>query len=72
MSVPRPSEAVYDDLISVHLVAFVNDDGTGFAEGKFSAMYPLPGCRLKITHDNLAVAKFVRDLSEDAQEHFVA
>ncbi|KAI9569231.1 hypothetical protein HD554DRAFT_2020776 [Boletus coccyginus] len=55
-------------------IPFVNDDGTGFAEGKFSVMCSLPGCWLKITHDNLAVAKFVRDLSEgdDAHEHFVA
>lgn len=59
---------------SARAAAFVNDDGTGFAEGKFSVMCSLPGCWLKITHDNLAVAKFVRDLSEgdDAHEHFVA
>ena len=60
--------------MSAPLAVFVNDDGTGFADGKFSVMCPLPGCRLRITHDNLAVAKFVRDLSEgdEAQEHFVA
>ncbi|KAH0840381.1 hypothetical protein J3R83DRAFT_1413 [Lanmaoa asiatica] len=63
------------DGLSAYPAVFVNDDGTGFAEGKFSVMCPLPGCRLKFTHDNLAVAKFVRDLSEgddEVQEHFVA
>ncbi|KAF8549934.1 hypothetical protein OG21DRAFT_1447248 [Imleria badia] len=53
-------------------VPFINDDGTGFTEGNYSVMCPLPGCRLKITHDNLAVAKFVRDLSEESQDHYVA
>lgn len=45
-------------------VPFVNDNGTGYSEQQFSAMCPLPGCRLKITKGNLAVAKFVRDLTE--------
>jgi hypothetical protein len=37
-------------------------------------MCPLPGCRLKITKGNLAVAKFVRDLteSEDGSENYMA
>ncbi|KAG6369623.1 hypothetical protein JVT61DRAFT_14192 [Boletus reticuloceps] len=55
-------------------VPFANDNGTGFAEEKFSVTCPLPGCMLRITHDNLAVAKFVRDLAEgdETREHFVA
>lgn len=48
----------------MYIVAFVNDNGTGYSEQQFSAMCPLPGCRLKITKGNLAVAKFVRDLTE--------
>ena len=62
------------DSLSARPVAFANDDGTGFAEGKFSVMCPLPGCRLRVTHDNLTVAKFVRDLTEgdEAHEYFVA
>lgn len=55
-------------------VPFVNDNGTGYSEQQFSAMCPLPGCRLKITKGNLAVAKFVRDLteSEDGSENYMA
>lgn len=62
------------DFLTARPTAFINDDGTGFAEGNFLAVCPLPGCSLKIKNDNLAVAKFVRDLSEvnGAQEHFVA
>ncbi|KAH7923640.1 hypothetical protein BV22DRAFT_1048054 [Leucogyrophana mollusca] len=48
-------------------VPFVNDNGTGYAEKKFSALCPLPGCRLKITKGNLAVAKFARDLTDDEE-----
>lgn len=48
----------------MYIAAFVNDNGTGYSEQQFSAMCPLPGCRLKITKGNLAVAKFVRDLTE--------
>ncbi|KAG2069001.1 hypothetical protein BDR04DRAFT_1102485 [Suillus decipiens] len=55
-------------------VPFVNDNGTGYSEQQFSALCPLPGCRLKITKGNLAVAKFVRDLteSEDKSENYMA
>ncbi|KAG9317935.1 hypothetical protein JVU11DRAFT_2168 [Chiua virens] len=55
-------------------VPFMNDSGTGFAEANFSFTCPLPGCRLQVTHDNLAVAKFVRDLSEGdgTREHLVS
>ncbi|KAG1743622.1 uncharacterized protein EDB91DRAFT_1200520 [Suillus paluster] len=55
-------------------VPFVNDNGTGYSEQQFSALCPLPGCRLKITKGNLAVAKFVRDLteSEDGSENYMA
>ncbi|KAG0698466.1 hypothetical protein DFH29DRAFT_1002779 [Suillus ampliporus] len=55
-------------------VPFVNDNGTGYSEQQFSALCPLPGCRLKITKGNLAVAKFVRDLteSEDGNENYMA
>ncbi|OJA15205.1 hypothetical protein AZE42_10552 [Rhizopogon vesiculosus] len=55
-------------------VPFVNDNGTGYSEQRFSALCPLPGCRLKITKGNLAVAKFVRDLteSEDGSDHYMA
>jgi len=58
----------------MHLAAFVNDNGTGYSEQKFSALCPLPGCRLKITKGNLAVAKFVCDLteSEDGSERYMA
>lgn len=58
----------------IYLTAFVNDNGTGYSEQQFSAMCPLPGCRLKITKGNLAVAKFVRDLteSEDGSENYMA
>ncbi|KAH7905898.1 hypothetical protein BJ138DRAFT_1017075 [Hygrophoropsis aurantiaca] len=45
-------------------VPFANDNCTGYAEEKFAALCPLPGCRLKITRSNLAVAKFARDLIE--------
>lgn len=57
-----------------HHTAFVNDNGTGYSEQKFSALCPLPGCRLKITKGNLAVAKFARDLTEpeDGSEHYMA
>lgn len=55
-------------------VPFVNDNGTGYSEQQFSAMCPLPGCRLKITKGNLAVAKFVRDLTEleDGSQNYMA
>lgn len=55
-------------------VPFVNDNGTGYSEQQFSATCPLPGCRLKITKGNLAVAKFVRDLteSEDGSQNYMA
>ncbi|KIK96103.1 hypothetical protein PAXRUDRAFT_826337 [Paxillus rubicundulus Ve08.2h10] len=52
----------------------INDDGTGFAQERFSAQCPLPGCRLRITKENLAVAKFVRDLTEPdgGHQHYIA
>lgn len=55
-------------------VPFANDNGTGYSEQQFSATCPLPGCRLKITKGNLAVAKFVRDLteSEDGSQNYMA
>lgn len=56
----------------MHLTAFINDNGTGYSEKKFSALCPLPGCRLKITKGNLAVAKFARDLTEDGNEDYMA
>lgn len=58
----------------IYLAAFVNDNGTGYSEQQFSATCPLPGCRLKITKGNLAVAKFVRDLteSEDESQNYMA
>lgn len=58
----------------MYLTAFINDNGTGYSEKKFSALCPLPGCRLKITKGNLAVAKFARDLTEpeDGNEHYMA
>ncbi|KAF9235563.1 hypothetical protein BU15DRAFT_51289 [Melanogaster broomeanus] len=66
MECPRCRTKVY--------IPFVSDNGTGFAEGRFFASCPLPGCRLKITKENLAVAKFVRDLTEtdEGHEHFIA
>lgn len=58
----------------IHPIAFINDNGTGYSEQQFSALCPLPGCRLKITKGNLAVAKFVRDLteSEDGSQNYMA
>ncbi|KAH7882290.1 hypothetical protein F5I97DRAFT_1931482 [Phlebopus sp. FC_14] len=53
---------------------FLNSDGTGFAEEKFSVSCPLPGCKLKITKANLAVAKFVEDVTAtpEGREQYIA
>jgi len=65
----------YPSLLGLtQLTAFVNDNGTGYSEQRFSALCPLPGCRSKITKGNLAVAQFARDLTEpdDGSEHYMA
>ncbi|KIM61528.1 hypothetical protein SCLCIDRAFT_1179879 [Scleroderma citrinum Foug A] len=56
-------------------VPFVNDNNTGYAEN-FSATCPRHRCRMKITKDSLAVAKFVRDLNQKPtrqdQDYYIA
>ncbi|KAI5980348.1 hypothetical protein EDD15DRAFT_2357791 [Pisolithus albus] len=49
-------------------VPFVNDNSTGYAES-FSAICPVSRCRMKITNETLAVAKFVRDLNQHSSRH---
>ncbi|KAL4081307.1 hypothetical protein V8B97DRAFT_1863695 [Scleroderma yunnanense] len=56
-------------------VPFLNDNKTGYAEN-FWAICPRQRCRMKITKDSLAVAKFVRDLNQkptrQGQDHYIA
>ncbi|KAI6032234.1 hypothetical protein BKA83DRAFT_4211506 [Pisolithus microcarpus] len=49
-------------------VPFVNDNSTGYTEN-FSAICPVSRCRMKITNETLAVAKFVRDLNQHSSRH---
>ncbi|EIW76428.1 hypothetical protein CONPUDRAFT_168971 [Coniophora puteana RWD-64-598 SS2] len=50
-------------------VPFINDNGTGYAQRKFSALCPVQTCRMKITRDSLAVAKFVSDLTQPGRTY---
>ncbi|KAG6328422.1 hypothetical protein ID866_10667, partial [Astraeus odoratus] len=54
-------------------VPFLSDNNTGYAEN-FVARCPLPSCRMRITHEALAVAKFVWDLNGKStrHEHYIA
>lgn len=53
----------------------MNDNNTGYAES-FLAICPRHRCRMKITKDSLAVAKFVRDLNQKPtrqdQDYYIA
>ena len=50
------------DFVSIIVPAFINDEGNGYAQERFSLLCPNTSCNIKITKDTLAAGQFAGDV----------